>query len=204
MSTNVAEFTYKLQLEQFSARENLSSHKARSFVKAYRQLIKTKLLEGNKIEILGLAYVYPSTRQSIKQVFDKIYDYPQQLKDLSILVDMDIQQTHRLLKSYLGMLVNKVDMGYKIQISGIFLIKPENIDGVITLTTRLSPSLEKPESLPLKVTHLLGKEDVVDVPKDKLIYRMELDKSLLPPRRIRLEESAIKESITFLDDSFLG
>lgn len=201
----VAEFNYKLQVEHLSKKNKISIHRARVFIKEYRRLLKDNLMDGNKVEVLGIASVYPSVRQSVNEVFDTIYDYEKQVEDLKMNLKMDAFEVHHLLKSYLSILINKLIMGYSIKISGVFLLKPEKFeDNNFGYVTRLSPSLEKPEKLTLKIKKIYGNIEEMEVEKDKLIYRLEISDKLAPPQNLRLVDEEIKKNIVFLDESFLG
>lgn len=201
----VAEFNYKLQVEHLSKKNKISLHRARVFIKEYRRLLKHNLYVGNKIDVLGIACVYPSIRQSVNEVFDIVYNYEKQVEDLKENLSMETFEVHHLLKSYLSILINKLSMGYSIKISGVFLLKPEQFENnQLGYITRLSPSLEKPDMIKLKVKRIYGNIDELDVEQDKLIYRLEISDKLLAPKNLRLVDDEIHQNITFLDESFLG
>lgn len=201
----VAEFNYKLQVEHLSKKNKISLHRARVFIKEYRRLLKDNLYEGNKVDIIGIASVYPSIRQSVNEYFENVYGYESQVEDLSKNLEMSTFEVHHLLKSYIGMLISRLSMGYSIKISGVFLLKPERFENnQLGYVTRLSPSLEKPEIITLRVKRIYGNIDELKIVKDKIIYRLEISEDLEAPKNLRLIDDEIKRNITFLDDSFLG
>lgn len=199
--TLATEFTYKLQVEELSSRANVSSHKARTAIKAYRNVIKQHLFSGHKVIVPGLVSLYPSVRATVREVFEVISEYNDQLESASKEVHYSIEELDNLLKTYLSILRTKLEMGYEIRIAGVFLITPEEIrDGVYGYSTRLSPALEKPDTLQLKLQKVDGTIEEHTIEKEKLIYRLSLDETLRPPERLHNSIDKIKENIHFLDE----
>lgn len=201
----VAEFTYEMQVLTLSRKNRISFHKAKTFIKEYRYLLKENLYKGNKIIVEGIAELYPSIRQNVKEVFDVEYNYELQVEDLSNNLKMEKFEVHHLLRNYLSLLIKKLEMGYSIKISGVFLLKPEDFgEGELGYLTRLSPSLEKPEQIILKVERLYGNIDELEIPQDRIIYRLNVSEKLNKPKRLRRVDEEIQSRIVHLDDSFLG
>lgn len=203
--SNVAEFTYEMQVNALAKKNRISYHKAKTFIKEYRLFLKDNLYNGNKIIVEGLVEMYPSIRQSVKEVFDVVYDYDLQVKDLCEKLKMEPFEVHHLLRSYLSILIMKLEMGYSIKISGVFLLKPEDFgNGNLGYVTRLSPSLEKPDSITLKVERLYGTIDELQIEHNRIIYRLNINDKLKKPKRIRALDDEIEKRIVRLDNSFLG
>lgn len=200
----IEEFTYQLQVTHLSKKNKISLNKSRKFIKEYRRLVKSKLKEGHKVEILGLAEIWPSIRESVNEIFDYVYGYEDQVNDLSEELKMDKFEVHHLLKSYLRMLITKLKMGYSVKISGVLLIKPDLFDDdTFGFLTRLSPTLEKPDQFVLKVKRLYGHIDELELNGEKMIFRLELSESLGIPSRLRLVGES-RHQVQFVDDSLLG
>jgi nucleoid DNA-binding protein len=200
----IEEFTYQLQVTHLSRKNKISVNKSRNFIKEYRRLLKKRLKEGEKIEILGIAEIWPSVRESVNEMFDTVYDYERQVKDVAESLEMDTFEVHHLLKSYIRMLVTKLKMGYSVKISGVLLVKPDLFDDdTYGYLTRLSPTLEKPEELVLKVRRLYGHIDELNLTDSNMIFRLELSESLGVPSRLRLV-GEYRSQVQFVDDSLLG
>lgn len=199
----VTEFTYKLQVSHLSKKNKVSLNKARNFIKGYRRLLKERLYEGNKIVIVGIAEIYPSVRASVNLVFEKEYGYSEQVVDLAKELGTTPMEVHHLLKSYLRMLVMKLRSGYAIKISGVLLVKPDQFDEeTLGYVTRLSPTLDKPESMTLRVKHLYGTIEDMEIPLEKLIYRLELNEGLGAPEQLAILDNLIP--ITYVSEDLIG
>lgn len=200
----VAEFTYQMQVEYLSRTNKVSVSRARKFIKEYRRLLKTRLTEGKKIDVVGIASIAPSVRESLNIVYDDVYGYSSQVRDLSDCMKMEPFDVHHLLKSYIRMLILHLKMGYSIKIKGVLLVKPEQFDGdMLGYVTRLSPTLEKPFETTLKVMPLYGKANDHVVTGDKLIFSLDLCEKLGAPERLRLVDMGVSR-LNYIDDSVLG
>lgn len=199
----VMEFPYKMQVDHLSRKNKVSLNKARNFIKGYRRLLKDRLFEGRKVHILGIAEIAPSVRANVNFEYGEIYGYSEQVKDLSVDLKMGVMEVHHLLKSYLQMLVTKLRSGYSIKISGVLLVKPDQFDeDTLGYVTRLSPTLEKPDVLVMKVKHIYGNVVDMEVPFDKMIYRLDLCDSLGAPKSLALLDNLIP--INYVSDDLIG
>lgn len=202
----VEEFTYQLQVDQLSRKNNTSESKSREFIKNYRRLLKERLREGYKIDMVGIACIWPSVRESVNEVFeeDEIYSYNSQIKDLCVELNLRDFEAHAMLRSYLSMISMRLKMGYSIKISGVLLIRPDLLDDdTLGYVTRLSPTLEKPESINLKVKRIYGNIEVLEVPIGKIIFRQGLSEDLGFPKKLRFIQDT-GDKFQRIDDDILG
>lgn len=200
----VKEFTYEMQVEQLSKKTKIPVGKARKFIKEYRRLLKKRLKEGKKVDIVGIASIWLTVRSSVEEVFEEIYGYEEQVKDLANELEIEVVEAHHLLKTYLRMLFTKLRMGYLVKIPGVFWIRPDQFDEeTLGYVTRISPTLDKPDKYVLKIRHLYGDIEELELDKDKMIFRLEVKDSLGVPSRIQwVGEEGFE--IQYVDDSVLG
>lgn len=199
----VEEFTYKLQVRDLSNRNKISENKSRNFIKEYRRLLKGKLQGGNKVSIVGIAEVWPSVRESVNEVFRKEYGFDEQVRDLKEVLGMGKFEVSNLLTSYIRILILKLQMGYGMKVPGVFSIKPDIFGDLLGYSTRLSPTLEKPDEMVLEVRDVYGNVEEKSLVREDIIFRLGLDEDLGLPNKIRYESNVNKE-VRYISDDILG
>lgn len=122
----------------------VSWNRSRMVLKEYSEVLKRAVKRGYSIDIDGLVDISFTTAQGYIYK-NSVYGLDEQIQDVVDALGLDEFEVRNIVTTYLKRIRTRLKDGYHVNIKGICYLIPEEVDGAVMCTTRISPVLSKPE-----------------------------------------------------------